>query len=1168
MNEVKLINNRKYIRIAFVILLAVMFSLLPKIEVLAAGGEWENDDYNVILHNNDTILEFTPEYQQKMGYNYGSKLFYKEFWQGQYGSYMPFRAGETNWFTAMKSMKENSTNKEGSGGDHLVNVNDWNLKKGKKDPTRWGKDSYLGDGTGNFGGQEHRYLGYVKDGSIFDNPFFPEDTSSNTPPANKNWLTFGTPVAHQKRWYNDITRKINPNDPSSPSYAQYTIEKFFLTDIGKTFKAISPDWKYWNQRLEILSDIKESAGVLKGYHKTASGAVYYQMFVVPGEADKNIWITKLELKEKDTGKLIGYMYREIDPKDPMNVDKMTRLESTNGGKSIPVVKIGKEYTVTATMKYLNLTNATSRDITNPNVVDKSLYTNTTPIKLDRFYKWDEKIGQNNIYDVELTGVNALESYDNPTNIRNLEEASFEWGLVVRDNVKKEFLLQVKVPINFQENGDNYVREDDWAQIHLRVESRDLAMVEPVRLINPDNQYVKGIKPKTLHRVEFNVNHLLGDEAIGLHDTNNPKTTIDIEIKDKDGKVIRKETLKAKDILNPKGVVSITTGTFEVESGGIVACATINAIHKEKGYNNDDSNDRICRAFSGDSIDIGMISPIKMYRNGVEVKHVENGLPHTFKFYAHHYSGDAPVGLDAINNPKVKTKVTILDGDDRGIEQIIQTNAVLYPNGTIEMPMTQSFTTNNGIIKVCVNVDRIHRDKGFDDDLSNNTICAVFQSAKNYSVKDVQLTPKSVYLSEGQYSRTVPVTVNFTLSNEYFGDSLGLPANPWVVVKHNNIEIWRGRLSAPVGRDIQHSLSFIRTISSGTNTFSVEVNPAPRTEIESKPNVSNPYLDNIKTSSILVKGYERCEECEPGRINTRNEWSERWDWTEQRGNVVNEISSCCRKWEERIGERCIDWGYVTVIINRGTPEEEEVERFRCIETEYYTYFLCVEPYTAPLEYCQVTYFKQWYEIHDYYETFKIDAVYFTSKWSKDTKGGAINVKGGGTGKIKAGYGFELSIPVSYRTNRNIAPPPNPYKGNPFAGGGCYNIGGGYCDYITRTPGVTPVDSPNILYMIMPYNNVCYILTPSISGPWHNVTKTFELPLRDSFGIKSERKIYINETARPQTVRIDLVTPRPNAFYGYWPEAPVVNKSPTDYLHDCTHFYIQILPQDDLKSHITQ
>ena len=133
------------------------------------------------------------------------------------------------------------------------------------------------------------------------------------------------------------------------------------------------------------------------------------------------------------------------------------------------------------------------------------------------------------------------------------------------------------------------------------------------------------------------------------------------------------------------------------------------------------------------------------------------------------------------------------------------------------------------------------------------------------------------------------------------------------------------------------------------------------------------------------------------------------------------------------------------------------------------------------------------------------------------------------------------------------------------------------------------SPDTIYLEMPYTggtgtNVCYILKGTHYGSWNNHETVYKLPLRNSFGRKKERKIYINEDAEPNNTgnrklyEVNIVTPRPDntadRFFGYNPgsyQIPIKSKYEKKkgvYLHDCTSFYVVILPQDDVKTHISQ
>ena len=157
------------------------------------------------------------------------------------------------------------------------------------------------------------------------------------------------------------------------------------------------------------------------------------------------------------------------------------------------------------MKYLNLKESETRDITEPGVINEELSTKTTPITIDRFYEFDETLNQSNVYDIELTGENALLSYDNPERIGNFKEANFEWEFTVPNDVKKVMRFWVKVPVEFQENEDNLVPNDDWAFIEAAVLESDMVMRE-LELIDPETgEVVESFKREIDNLEPFNTN---------------------------------------------------------------------------------------------------------------------------------------------------------------------------------------------------------------------------------------------------------------------------------------------------------------------------------------------------------------------------------------------------------------------------------------------------------------------------------------------------------------------------------------------------------------------------------------------------------------------------------------------------------------------------------------
>jgi len=581
-------------------------------------------------------------------------------------------------------------------------------------------------------------------------------------------------------------------------------------------------------------------------------------------------------------------------------------------------------------------------------------------------------------------------------------------------------------------------------------------------------------------------------------------------------------------------------------------------------------------------DIGLISPVELYRDGKRVNFFEPNKNHTVQFNIKHFLGNESVGLDSATNPKVKIDVKIIDVKNRILlEQTVQASKVLNPGGTIKIPVNKSFSSGEALIRACAKINSIHGELGYNSDLSNDGICADFGMVKNYSVSNLRAFPPSINFGKNKSYEVRNITLKFSLSNESSDETGGdLPSNPLVTISNNGKIVWSQTVTLYPGKNKEMSVTLPnRRIDEGDNEFTVVINP-DRKIMEYKPGISNPYADNAAKVSIRGIQYEECQECMTNKKRTRNEWKEKWEWEEQKGTVKTGTFDYCLKWGKETRTRCVRHEKHCWEDDKG---KEHCSR-ECVEEEEYEVTVCKKyDYDVPYHYCDVTYHKEWNQTADYYETYQIEDVKFRSKYTKDNNGGWVSVKNGGQGKIKAGYGFELQILTRYKTNRNVAPSPNPYRSNHYSGDKYGVHSSGYCNWLTRYPGVTSVESPDRIYLEMPYTNktgqkVCYILKPTSSGPWYNDLKIFELPERKlPNGEGVARKIFVNDDAEstinnPHRYKISVATPRPDRpdrFYGYYPENEVGSgKKSSDYLHDCNYFYLVILPQDDIKTHIIQ
>ena len=130
-------------------------------------------------------------------------------------------------------------------------------------------------------------------------------------------------------------------------------------------------------------------------------------------------------------------------------------------------------------------------------------------------------------------------------------------------------------------------------------NQDMEMGSNVSLISQSGQKVSSLGPGESHSLEFVVKHIKGAVPVGTANNSpaNPNATIDVEVKDDKNKVIFEKTFTSSQILQPSGNVVISTGTvIKTNSPTITACAVINKVHDEKGFNIRTQKDQVCESF--------------------------------------------------------------------------------------------------------------------------------------------------------------------------------------------------------------------------------------------------------------------------------------------------------------------------------------------------------------------------------------------------------------------------------------------------------------------------------------------------------------------------------------------------------------------------------------------
>lgn len=963
--------------------------------------------------------------------------------------------------------------------------------------------------------------------------------------------------------------------------------------------------------------------IVKGWYFT--GAI----IEVRDEVREDVILTEMDLIDTESGKAIETFRRTLDPLDPLNEKKQKVTMSSSHPKDASKLDREITYKVRAKYKFISFIEGKFNIAMPASMTDvqRNLSTTLDKNELLKTKSYDEKALLDGVYD--KTGIEI--SKTNPyARMLNLQEETFEWTLEeIPEDVEKYVKIGGLIPEGFFPKEKNENPNNDWGVLYGNVEkdTNDMGMHKDVKLINNDNEKMKTYRKGEDLRLVFPIEHVDGEDIIGTDNIKNPKAIINIEVKDLEGKVIHKEKIQTDKLLNPEQIMDMPVSKkFKTESNKITACATIDPIHKEKGYNEDPKNDKICITYQAGEVDIGIQPPLKMI-GSIDNKYIEPNKNYTLQAQVRHFAGGEAVGANPPKNPRVKVIYTVYDSKGTNLKrETVEASQVLKPGETITMPPSSSFRTYTGMVEACAEIHPDHKELGYNFNPTNDKVCQQFGMVKNYSVKEVKVNPMFVHFSEGESSLEKDASITFTISNESV-TNMPLGSNPRVIVRYRGAKIWEGRVMVGPNSSTEMTIPKKVRVYPGDNVFSVEVNPNPGREEEFVPGVSNPYLDNIKSTAMVGKRFEKCETCMEDKIRKRNEWGERWEFSEQYSEIrtgtymrcgnngretyySNNESKCgCSRYGDSDYDRCRDRGY-------SYQECRYEDRYRpCVRGR--SCYICEQPrIRVSYEYCANTKRNtDTKDVKDYYETYEISDVLFGSKYNADTRNNRfISVKEGGEGLIKAGYGFELKIKTRYRTNRNreeafprwFKHSNKPVDSYGYWQGNWSNADSpyypsqrgdrGYCDSAQKNPmPINPTWSPNKVYLEMPYTggkdskgvvtNVCYILRETaIVGRWNNHEKTFELPPRKTSSGKTERKIYINEKARPNNKSgrriypVKITTPRPDnpadRFFGHDPgryQIPISSyfeKKRGTYLHDCDEFFIIILPQDDIKSHIIQ
>lgn len=461
------------------------------------------------------------------------------------------------------------------------------------------------------------------------------------------------------------------------------------------------------------------------------------------------------------------------------------------------------------------------------------------------------------------------------------------------------------------------------------------------------------------------------------------------------------------------------------------------------------------------------------------------------------------------NKKIQNPRFIIEVKDEYGRTILQERksytGILNPNSSIPVSTSRTTSTLTSKVVVCGRVDPYHTSVNENIANSNDSACKEFRvdgNNKNYAVNSLKVIPSSFKISKDSGSIRTFATLRMNLVNDSSQND-PLPNNPVLRVYVNNRLVKQENVNIAPGSTKPHSVTIFETFHANNNSIRVTINEDRRIP-EKLLNNADPYRDNTAIGNLFVGRLDACQECLTP--NRRSNWSETFTKTTYTGDYYED-----------------SYGYPY-----------------CLNSDSYS--------TSTTK--------------SYNEEYYIDKVLFRSKVTKDNnlgRDGWIDIKNA-TGKVKAGYGFELKIITRYKTNRNVYPQAAPSRD--------------WCNYQEVNPqSVTPVNQPTTIslkpnfnmsnnWTMNPDEDCMSMVNTETNGQWYNSELVFEPSLRKSVNDKSTtRKIYISPRTQSGDYSFTVATPN---FKGLYVGVPKTNNDK----HDCIRFTIRVLAQDDIKTHVIQ
>lgn len=666
------------------------------------------------------------------------------------------------------------------------------------------------------------------------------------------------------------------------------------------------------------------------------------------------------------------------------------------------------------------------------------------------------------------------------------------------------------------------------------------------------EYVKG-EP---FRFDFEITHISGDASVGVKPPRNPFATVDYKVSNED-KSAGKATTKWH--IHPKGVgnwqkPTEATPWMTTNKDSIDVEGRISELFSKRGLNIANSNDIIKKTFKSKDKDLSLSGPYFYTADGDRIR---DSLIDSYSEYYATFDMYHEEGQDIITKPQID--VVIKNASDKIIRRnTIHSSKPLHPGDVVKIK-TENFWSEDEDIIITATISDKH-DK-FNNNKDNDSVEGILYIKKpDLSLVDLQLYDKdNVKINVVHEEKTYKADI--FMKHEYGDKAVTNPVIDTVVVDSKGNELYKQR-DKYIGDLLPKQVVKIKT-----NYFPVKkdditiTSTIVRNEHMDKHNkkydndtVKKKYIMGESIDNYFIKEFTSATKSIslPGPQGANKDINFTIDIGHkmQPFEVGNRTPSLVLKkdgstvWSGSVYMPNNQDKRVTITvpvqINSGVNEfsievneDREIKEFNPKVSD---------PYIDN---------KASFGINAFYAKNNSN-LYARTKWSRDmgyndlpSEGkGWMNVGNGGTIKVKAGNGFE----TLFKTEFDYSPGPRER-------------------YISdNEKSNTKIVVPSMsLTLDNTYDN----------GSGFRTRRDYQLPYRRVVNGVSERKIYTSLDDKADTHKVDIKSRRETIIESYTIETSCDEEGNCSswrnyytfpvYSYNDDYFFLEILPQDDLKSH---